>query len=519
MKKQTLIKGTLILGMAGVFARFLGLFFRIPMQILLGDEGMGYYQMSYPLYMTFIAVSSGIPIAVSKIISEMSVTNDICGMKRVVRGSFYIMIPIAAFFSIVLLIFAKSIILYLNWDMRSYYALIATAMAPIFVVIMGVYRGFFQGLHNMTPTAVSQILEQIGRVLGGVALAYIFIDRGLEYSAGGAALGALVGAVIGLLYLLIKFNKSVKIDLYEKDKPSLSTKESKHIIKKILKNAVPFSFGSVIGTIMSLVDSIIVPSRLVLAGLTTRESAILYGQLTGKASTISNVPLALSMAVCTTIVPIIAEAYVKNNKAELKNKIETSIKMGCVISIPSAMGLFFLAFPVINLIFRGDAGGYEILKYMAISIPFIVMTQCTTTVLQATNNFYEPIKNLTVGCAVKIVLTYVLTSIPNINIYGAVIGSTVGYIVTCILNMRLIKKRLDLKVSIYKTTIKPMYAATFMSIAVILSYKYFIDTIKSYNIACIGAILVGIIVYGIFIFILDIVSLKQVKKRIMRNRI
>lgn len=524
MKKQTLIKGTVVLGVAGIMARFLGLFFRIPMQLLIGDEGMGYYQMSYPLYMTFIAVSSGIPIAVSKIISELSAKGDRSGIKRIVKASMCIMIPIALLFSTVLIVFAKPIILYLHWDMKSYYGLISTALAPLFVVMIGVYRGFFQGLHNMNSTAISQILEQLGRVIGGVGLAYMFIDFGIEYAAGGAALGALIGAIMGLLYLKFKYKSFMKNDNFSNSEfPNLNikneNKEFRLVIRKILKNAIPFSFGSVIGTIMGLVDSIIVPSKLLQAGFNTREAAILYGQLTGKASTIANVPLALSMAVCTAIVPIISEVFTKKNSKDLKNKIEMSMKLSCVLAIPAAMGIYFLAYPITNLIFRGDVGGYNILKYMALSIPFIVMTQCTTTVLQCTNNFYEPIKSLSIGCLVKIIVTYFLVGIQSINVYGAVIGSLIGYVITCVLNFRLIKDKLNLRVNIYKTTIKPCYAATIMSIFVIISHKIVLNYIKSSNIACIAAILVGIIVYSIFIFIFSIFSINEVKIRIKTKKL
>ncbi|AWZ49596.1 polysaccharide biosynthesis protein [Clostridiaceae bacterium 14S0207] len=507
MKRQNLIKGTLILGLAGILARFLGLFFRIPMQILIGDEGMGYYQMSYPLYLTFIAVSSGIPIAVSKIISEMNANNDRGGIFKVLRSSFLIMIPVALGFSFILICFSKNIINSLKWDMKAYYAFIATALAPVFVIIMGILRGFFQGLHNMNPTAISQILEQIGRVVGGVGIAYILFPLGIEYAAGGAALGAVIGSIIGLVYLIIKYLKVTKCF-----NNSIST-NSKGIVGTILRNAVPFSFGAVIGTIMGLVDSILVPSQLLRAGYSTKQAAILYGQLTGKASTLSHVPLALSVALCTSIVPIVAEAYIKQRRLDLKNKVEGAIKLSSVISIPSAMGLYFLAYPIMNLIFKGDVGGYEILKYMSLSLPFIVLTQCSTTLLQAMNNFYAPVKNLAIGCIAKVIITYVLVPLPGINIYGAVIGSTLGYIIACILNLILIRKKLNMSINFYESTIKPGFASVFMSIAVIISYRYICILTSSSNLACLGAILIGVIIYSIFIIVFNIFSYKEIKRK------
>lgn len=507
MKKQTLIKGTIILGLAGIFARFLGLFFRVPIQLLLGDEGMGYYQMSYPLYLTFIAVSSGIPIAVSKIISEMNTKNNKGGIVKVLRSSFLIMIPVALGFSFLLIFFSTNIIESLRWDTKSYYAFIATALAPIFVIAMGILRGFFQGLHNMNPTAVSQIIEQIGRVVGGVGLAYILFPLGIEYAAGGAALGALIGSILGLFYLIIKY---LKVSKYL---PKVNNTTVGPVIGDILKNAVPFSFGAVIGTIMGLVDSIVVPRSLLKAGFTTKEAAILYGQLTGKSATLAHVPLALSVALCTSIVPIVAEAYIKNRRGELQNKVEGSIKISSVISIPSSMGLYFLAYPIMNLVFRGDTGGYIILKYMSLSLPFIILSQCTTTLLQAMNNFYAPVKNLAIGCIAKIVITYVLVPIPKINIYGAVIGSTIGYIISCVLNVVLIKRKLAMTISFYECIVKPAFASIIMSISVILGYKYIYFYTLSNDLACLSAILIGVIIYSLAVLILRIFSYKEIKSR------
>jgi stage V sporulation protein B len=164
MKKQSLVRGTLILGFAGVSARFLGLFFRWPLQMLIGDEGVGYYQMSYPLYMFFIAVASGIPVAISKMVSECRAINDDEGVILVFRKAVLLMLFMGLGFSAILLMFSHQIISFLRWDSKSYYSLIGIAFAPLFISIMSAFRGFFQGLQNMTPTAVSQVIEQIGRV-------------------------------------------------------------------------------------------------------------------------------------------------------------------------------------------------------------------------------------------------------------------------------------------------------------------------------------------------------------------
>ena len=196
MKKQSLIKGSIVLGLAGILAKVLGFFFRWPLIMLIGDEGIGYYQLSYPLYMFFVAMASGVPVAVSKMISEKNAMGDIKGSYEVVKESAYLMITLGIGTSLILFFFAKPIINFLKWDMKSYYGLIGISFAPMMVSFVSIFRGFFQGLQNMTPSGTSQILEQIGRVIIGVGLAYILLPKGIEYSAGGAAFGAAGGALV-----------------------------------------------------------------------------------------------------------------------------------------------------------------------------------------------------------------------------------------------------------------------------------------------------------------------------------
>ena len=180
MKKQSLIKGSLILGLAGMLAKVLGFFFRWPLIMLIGDEGIGYYQLSYPLYMFFVAMASGVPIAVSKMISEKNAIGDVKGSYEVVKESSFLMITLGLGTSLILVFFAKPIISFLKWDMKSYYSLIGISFAPMMVSFVTIFRGFFQGLQNMTPSGISQILEQIGRVVIGVGLAYFLFDKGID---------------------------------------------------------------------------------------------------------------------------------------------------------------------------------------------------------------------------------------------------------------------------------------------------------------------------------------------------
>lgn len=420
MKKQSLIKGSLILSIAGIFTRALGLFFRWPLIMLIGDEGIGYYQMSYPLYVFFIGIASGVPIAISKIISENNVLEDVNSNFIVIKEAFIAMMILSIGTSVSLFFGAKYIIKIFNWDFKAYYSLIGISIAPIVVSALTIFRGFFQGYQNMTPSAISQIIEQVGRVVFGVGLAIVFLPYGIEFSAGGASFGAVVGGIIAVVYLFIKY---IRI---KRENNIREIKTDAHILNKILNIAIPISLGTSVSTAMSLIDSFLVPQGLLKAGFTSKEATILYAQLTGKASVIVNIPLTISMAICISVIPIIAEVFLLKRYEELQRKVNFIIKLAMIIAIPCYLGLFFMAEPIMKTIFPGKYEGYLILKYLSISIPFIIITQITTSILQGIGRYIIPVINLLIGCMFKAILTIIL--VPNIkfNIYGAVASSIIA---------------------------------------------------------------------------------------------
>ncbi|AQS02743.1 putative polysaccharide biosynthesis protein [Clostridium beijerinckii] len=511
MKKQSLIRGSIILGVAGILTRFLGLFFRWPLIMLIGDEGIGYYQMSYPLYMFFIAMASGVPVAISKMISEKNATNDIYGSFEVMKESAILMTIIGTGTTLALFFFAKPIVLFLKWDPKAYYSLIGISFAPIVISFVTIFRGFFQGLQNMTPSAISQIIEQIGRVIFGVGLAVFLLPRGIEYSAGGAAFGATAGAVLGGAYLYSNYKRVKKRYAIKK------IKSNPEILNTILKIAIPISLGTTVSSIMNLIDSILVPQKLLDAGFTNVQSTVLYAQLTGKASVIVNIPLTLSMAICTSLIPIIAENFILKKQKELKGKIDASMKMASVIAIPCTFGLFFLAEPVMKFIFPGRFEGIEILKYLSLTIPFIIITQTTTAILQGTGHYIKPVINLLIGCLIKIVLTWVLVPMQMFNIYGAVLASFGAYLTVSILNIVMMKFTLRVRLNLYEILIKPCYASSIMMFIVLISYNILYKNTISNGISCLTSIFLGMIVYIIMIIVFKVFNVEEIRDRFKRK--
>ena len=361
----------------------------------------------------------------------------------------------------------------------------------------------------MTPSGVSQILEQIGRVIIGVGLAYLLFSKGIEYSAGGAAFGAAGGAFIAGIYLIIKY-RHVKREMGIR-----RVKTNPELLSKILKIAIPISIGATVGTIMNLIDSILVPQKLVESGVAN--ATALYGQLTGKAAVLVNIPLTLSVAICTSLIPIIAENYILNRKEEMQSKINIAMKLSAVIALPATLGMFCLAGPIMKLVFFDRYEGIEILRYLSISIPFVIVTQTTTSVLQATNHYIRPVINLVIGCIVKVILTTILVPIPEINIFGAVIASISAYVVVTILNLIALKSKIKCKVSIYDSFIKPAYASVAMIVVVLFSYDFIMKKIDSNSISCLLSIFMGIIIYIIAILLFKVFNVDEIKNRLVRK--
>jgi stage V sporulation protein B len=201
MQKHSLLKGTLILSIAGVIVKVIGAVYRIPLANIITSEGMGYYGSAYPIYGFLIAISTtGLPTAISKLVSEKMALGQTAEAHRVFRVSFVTLFAVGLVSSTALFAASKYLVNAIQ-NPKAYYSMIAVAPALFFVPLMSAFRGYFQGLQNMVPTALSQVFEQLGRVIVGFVLAIVLLPKGLEYAAAGASFGASSGAVAGLIVI------------------------------------------------------------------------------------------------------------------------------------------------------------------------------------------------------------------------------------------------------------------------------------------------------------------------------
>ncbi len=472
-QKQSFIKGALILTAAGFGVRFIGAGFRILLAAIIGDEGIGLYQMAYPVYSTLLAISTaGIPIAISKLVSQYITKEDYRGAYRVFITALNILSISGLIISALMLVGARFIAENIARDPRAFYPIVAIAPAVFFVTIMSAFRGFFQGQQRMMPTAISQLFEQLFRVGAALALVILLIPKRLEWAAGGAAFGAAAGAVASLLVLMYIYSRDRREFIYRMDhQKNYESKGTMTTVYDILALSIPITLSHLVMPIKNLIDMSIVPMRLEHIGFDETRRMSLYGQLTGMAAPLIHIPQIISVALAVSLVPAISQALALKDNVLIRARTSLALRLSILLGFPSAIGLFILAEPITILLYRNSEAGRP-LAVMAFAIIFISLFQTSSAVLQGLGKTQVPLINLTIGAVIKVALNWVLIGIPVLNILGAALASVISFAVASALNLKKLKSEIGLKLDILRTFIKPAFAVTFMGLAVYLTYAY-----------------------------------------------
>ncbi|SHI96606.1 stage V sporulation protein B [Geosporobacter subterraneus DSM 17957] len=500
MSNKSFLKGAVILGIAGMIVKIMGAFFRIPLGNIIGATGFGYYQAAYPIYVLLLTVSTaGIPTAISKLVSEKNAVGDRHGAFKVFKVSF-ILLFITGIITSSILFFGAKIIVNLIKSPGAYYSMVAIAPALLFVPVMSAFRGFFQGRQDMTPTAVSQVMEQFARVVVGLSLAILLLDRGLEISAAGASFGAAAGGIMGAVtIIIIYFRRRSSILCELKGAPAHKQDSWGKIIYRLLTIAVPITVGAAIIPTMNMIDVAIVVRRLQTIGFTYEQANDMYGQLTGMAMTIINLPQILTVALAMSLVPAISEANQRRDRLQIQNTIQTGTRVALLIGLPAAAGLVALSKPIMLLLYplkpESAASAAAPLAVLAVGVIFLTLVQTFTGILQGLGRPTVPVCNLFIGAVVKVILTYFLTGIPSINIKGAAFGTVMAYGVAAVLNFLAVRRLTKTKFDVVQFVIKPLIAITSMSVAVLLIYSQFVDILGNRTTA-VTAIGIGALIYG-----------------------
>lgn len=498
MKGQKFLEGAFILSIAGLVVKLMGALYRIPLARLIGGEGMGLYQMAYPVYTMILALSTaGIPVAISILVAEKNARGDHQGGKRVFWVSLILLSIIGAAFSVLLYLNSFWLASNILYDERAFFAIVAISPAIFITAITSAFRGYFQGNQAMVPTALSQVFEQLVRVITVLGLAYYLLPYGIEFAAAGATFGAVTGSVAAVLVLIILYfmqkGKGIRKTSY-----SLINKESiLSLMVRIALIAVPLSIGGLVMPVMQLIDATIVPLRLQVAGYSIARATELFGQFSGMANTLINLPTIITISLAVSLVPAISEAIANKNILQIKKRIGVAIWITCLICIPAATGLWILATPIAILLYDIAEVGDSIAVLAPVTL-LLGLYQTTSGALQGTGKTYLPVKNLLIGIILKGLLNYILVGIPFLGVKGAGIATVIGFSVAFLLNYRDLKKNTGFTIAWYKSIVVPLIGVIIMSFSVLWIYSLLINLLGN-SVTVLLSIMVGGITYGMVI--------------------
>jgi len=502
MNRKSFVRGAAILGIAGLFGKVIGAFYRIPLANIIGAEGAGLYSLAYPVYAALLVISTaGIPTAISRMVSEKKAVGDHEGAHKVFTVSLKLLTAIGLLTTIIM-IAGNRFFAELIGNEKSSYSFLAIAPALFLVSILSAYRGYFQGMQMMEPTAVSQVVEQCGKLVLGLGLAYQWRDMGPQYGAAGALAGVTLSELAALVLLLGVYHRKKK-DLKEEilnSRKNTIQEGFRQVALRLIGIAVPITLGASIMPIVSFIDASIVINRLKAIGLTAGYATELYGLLTFIVNPLINMPAVLTIALAMSLVPAISESYALKDMETVREKSATGIRLALLLGLPAAAGLFLLARPIVALLYRSYSSeqldiAAALLRTMAAAVLFLSLVQTLTGILQGLGKERTPVGNLFIGAVLKVALSYFLIGIPHINIQGATAGTVVCYAVAAVLNFINLVKRIGMKMNVKDVLVKPIISVAGMSVIVWIVSEWARNMNKSNTVVAFSSILAGILGY------------------------
>lgn len=470
IKKNTMVRQGMILILANIIVRFFGFVYRIPLTSILGDEGNGIYSVSFNIYYFFLVLSSAsMPAVISKLVAERVAKKQYADAHKVFKVALYISSTLGFFFMMFLLVFGQPIANLFNHE--AYLSILVLAPTVFVVAILSVYRGYFQGLKNTVPTAISQVIEQIFNAIVSLVGAYYLVKISLAHGSAGSTLGTLAGAFSGLLVVLFIYSRHRRY-IIKRVGRSKSSEYSFDIAKDIVTTAFPIILGTGIFSITLLIDASMISSRLASIGVyTSSEITALYGQLSAKFLVLTNLPISIATVFSASVIPNISEMRVNKDKKGLNKSINLAIKTVMLIAVPSAFGLTILAKEIYQFLYPAYPDGYMLMYVGGVSIIIIAFNQIIVSVLQGLNRLYLPLIATVISIVVKIILNYLLIAIPTVNIVGAVISTVISYIVFLFIDLYFFKKVVGTKIIYTVVLIKPFVASSVMGVVTYFSNK------------------------------------------------
>ena len=512
-KSKSIIGGMTVLGLAGVICKLVGVLYSIPLTWMIGTQGLGVYNAVFPAYNLLLTISSaGLPVAVSRLVARSLAKDDPRSAKNVFKTALLLLTVVGSVATIIML--AGSNLLALASDQpTSRIGFQVIAPCVLLVCMLSAFRGFMQGQQNMTPTAISQLIEQVGKVFLALPMAYFGSKIGIEYGAAGALLGTTIVEGIALVYMVLLYyrKKTAFAALPQLSGEAMESRGS--IAKQLMSISLPITIGACIVPLSQYIDSTMLVGRLMSTGMAANTAASVYGLFSGTVIRIINIPTALALAVSMSLVPAISSAKAVNDNEQIVRQTDLGMRFAFLIGLPCSIGMSVLAEPLMRFFYQGSIiedelilGG-ELLTMSGLTIVLFTVVQATTSVLQGLGKQRIPMYTLVAGVVCKIILNYVLIALPGINIHGAPIASLVCYTVSMVPNLYYMLKYTDSRMNWMGWIIRPGIATAAMGI-VVFAMRELLPT---------GRLMLIIeVAVGVFVFAAVALAVKAITKEDLR---
>ena len=527
-KSNALVKNASFLMMATLISRIIGLLYRSPLNAILGNVGLGYYGYANNVYVILLLISSySIPMAVSKVISERLALKQYRNAQKVFYGALLYAAAVGGAAALVAFFLGKYLL-----PTNQQEALLALRMlAPtIFLsAILGVMRGFFQAHSTMMPTSISQVLEQIANAIVSVGAAWLLIESfGTDeksraiYGAAGGTLGTGAGVFVGLLFMGFVYYINRKM-LKRKIASDRHTQEESlgNVMKIIFLMVTPIIFNTFVYNASGYLDSKIFSDILNMKKVAAETVSSQWGEYSNSYLTLINIPLALSSATSSAMMPEIASRYITKQFDSANRKINEGIQLTMFLCIPAAVGLAVLGFPIVGILFprSTDLSG-QLLMAGAVTVVFSALSTITNGVLQAIGQPKLPLRNSAISLILNVITVAVCAYFfPQMGVFSVLLASLVFAVCMCVLNAMSLRKYLGHKNDFINGYGKPFLAAAGMGVTAWIVY-YGLHLLIPVRILCLGVAMVcALIVYLILYVIITKTTEEQMRKFPMGNYI
>lgn len=519
-KKNSFFGGAAILTVGIVIVKLIGALFKIPLGNIISEAAFSDFNTAYYIYSLLIIVSTGgLPVALSKMVSEANALGRGNQINKIFRVALVAFCTLGVISMLVMLIFPRQLADLMN-NSHSYYCILALAPAMFFICPLSALRGYFQGHSLMTPTAVSQIIEALCKLVIGLSLAAFMVSRGMDESmtAAGAIIGVSVGCAVAAVYVFVCYRRHRSSLPHYDDTPD----SGKEILITLLKLAIPITLGSSVMSLANLLDTSIIFGRLQSgAGFTEDQARVLKG-IYDKALTLYNLPTAFMIPITASVIPSVSAARAVKDYKQGAKISETALRTTALLIFPAGVGLSVLSKPIIRLLYPSTdvALAGEMLSVLAFGTIFVCLMLVCNSILQAHRMVSIPMVTTIIGCVMKIIVIYVLAGNPDINIKGGPVSTIVCFGIIAILDLCIIKFALPRSLSYVRAFLKPALSAAVMGVAVWAVYglaeKFMVNagvlsgggvlTGTGNALATLLAIAVGVVIYFALILLTRAIS-------------